>query len=916
MFQISETDAVDGLQTLMNMYVVVPGETDDEFRFSHSRYLHAANAMRECHNTSKMHFIIAQTMIDYLSECRYNLYPLARHICLSADIVKERVSIRAIHRDVLWRGAKKASESGAQSTALWYYKTCIQLLQDDCWNDDAADVSYDETLQLYVNTAEKYYLQDELDTAEELLIETFTNAHSSADKSRSWILWARIFNKRGDFSGAAYALKCGLEELDMPLKEKSLDELDEELRLVQKRMNALDEEEFLSQPLSADRSIIALGTLLSEALSSSWWGNSTFWYQLVLAAVNAHLDRGHFIQAPLSYINLAMCFVIRLKDTKTALAMGELVQAMLQGIEDPWTRGRGWVLYSMFIGHMHMPLHNALPILENALDFSFASGDRVIALLNIGIMSVFRLWTGQDLSDVEAFCTFGPEELENWQSDLRGGVMLIAVRQVARALQGKTAVESAATVLDDDDHQTETWKASLVKRTPNVERSSDVYESTTIMVYYHYGYFKETIDIGRRLINGRLHKLWTIRIVAMVHYYTGLALAAVAKDLPSREREPYIEEIKQMKSYVDLWATENDVNYAAQSHILGAELCFLLGDYERAVSGWEVAIDHCQVHGFTLEEALAVESQAEFLLAKGAKRAGKTMIQEAIAAWNRINAVGKAKQLADKHEWVLKTATTARVLDVGTQTVDTAALAVGEEAEMQTRQDFTKAWVQPKRPGAPSTGDTEIPGLGLDILDLTSILEFSRVISSELQINALLSKMTSVILECVGGQAEFCAIVIDSEDHGWCIAASGDHEEGVKTYPDGIPFDEVEEQVAQQITHYLLRTRETVFLHNVLDDERFSNVSEAYLARNPNGRAIIAIPIIQADHLMGVIHLEGRPNAFTQRNIVVLNLITNQVAISLGNALLYRKVRKVSASNASMVESQKRALASAREAEV
>ena len=915
LFKISESDAVGGLQTLMNLYIIVPGETDDEFRFSHSRYLHAANAMRECHNTSKMHFIIAQTMIDYLSQCKYNLYPLARHICLCAEIVKERVSVRAVHRDVLWRGAKKASEAGAQSTALWYYKTCIQLLQDDCWNDSAADVSYDETLQLYVNTAEKYYLQGQLEESEELLIESFSNAHSSADKARSWILWARIFNKRGDFNGAAYALRCGLEELDMPLKDKTLEELDVELKVVQKRVNELDKEELLSRPLSEDKSTIALGTIMSEALSASWWGNSTFWYQLVLAAVNAHLDRGNYVQAPLGYINLAMCSVVRLKDTKTALAIGELAQTMLQDIEDPWTRGRGWVLYSLFIGHMHIPLRNALPILESALDFSFASGDRVIALLNIGVMSVFRLWTGQDLSDVEAFCNYGPEELEDWQSDLRGGTMLIAVRQVARALQGKTAVENAATLLDDDDHQTETWISNLSKRAANTNRPKDVYQSLTLMAYYHFGYFKETIEIGRQLLNGTIHSLWTIRTVALVHYYTGLALAAVAKDLPREERTPYIEEIKQMKTYVDLWAREVDVNYAAQIHILQAEISFLAGDYEQAVSGWEMAIDHCQVHGFTVEEALAVELQAEFLLTKGAKRAGRTMIQEAIAAWNRINAVGKAKQLAEKHEWLLKTATTARVMDVATQTMDTAALTVGEEAEMQSKQDYTKNWVQPRKAGAPSTGDTEIPGLGLDILDLTSILEFSRVISSELQINALLSKMTSVILECVGGQAEFCAIVIDSEDHGWCVAASGDHEEGVKTYPDGIPFSEVDDQVAQQITHYLLRTRETVILHNVLEDERFSNVSDAYLARNPNGRAIVAIPIIQADHLMGVIHLEGRPNAFTQRNIVVLNLITNQVAISLGNALLYRKVRKVSASNASMVESQKRALAQAREAE-
>ena len=242
-------------------------------------------------------------------------------------------------------------------------------------------------------------------------------------------------------------------------------------------------------------------------------------------------------------------------------------------------------------------------------------------------------------------------------------------------------------------------------------------------------------------------------------------------------------------------------------------------------------------------------------------------------------------------------------------------MVVGEDVGERNKRDYTNAWVQKPKVATPGAATTDVPGMGLDILDLTSILEFSRVISSELQINSLLSKMTSVILESVGGQAEFCAIVIDHEEHGWCVAASADHDTGVKTFPDGIPFSEVDDQAAQQITHYVLRTRDTVFLHNVLEDDRFANVGDAWLQRNPAGRSIICIPIIQADHLMGLIHLEGRPHSFTQRNMIVLNLLSNQVAISLGNALLYRKVRKVSASNASMVESQKRALVAARDAE-
>lgn len=186
--------------------------------------------------------------------------------------------------------------------------------------------------------------------------------------------------------------------------------------------------------------------------------------------------------------------------------------------------------------------------------------------------------------------------------------------------------------------------------------------------------------------------------------------------------------------------------------------------------------------------------------------------------------------------------------------------------------------------------------------------------SSELQIDKLFTKMIEIVLESCNG-SDFAVIATDFDDNGFAVAAAGDLERGQKSFVDGLPFSEVDDKMAQQISHYVMRTKEEVLVHNVLEDERFSNVSEAYQARYPFGRSVIALPILQAEHLLGVIHIEGKPNSFTQRNVVVLHLLCNQIGISLSNALLFREVRKVSATNASMVEAQKRALAQAREAE-
>lgn len=58
------------------------------------------------------------------------------------------------------------------------------------------------------------------------------------------------------------------------------------------------------------------------------------------------------------------------------------------------------------------------------------------------------------------------------------------------------------------------------------------------------------------------------------------------------------------------------------------------------------------------------------------------------------------------------------------------------------------------------------------------------------------------------------------------------------------------------------------------------------------------------------------PNSFTDKNTNLLRLLVNQISISLANALLFKRVERVSASNEAMLQMQNRALAQARAAEI
>ena len=299
--------------------------------------------------------------------------------------------------------------------------------------------------------------------------------------------------------------------------------------------------------------------------------------------------------------------------------------------------------------------------------------------------------------------------------------------------------------------------------------------------------------------------------------------------------------------------------------------------------------------------------------------------------FRQMGANGVCRFIEEQHSMLIQGATNSlRTMDMSTQTdfaADSAPVQYetmdGKDADerphtlgstiLENKADRIGAWQ--------SSSARDMAGSGLpdlDVLDLTSILTSSQVISSVLQVDQLLKTMCDIILDVTSGVASMaCIIVEDDDNNGWSIAASGESGDshGAVSHIPGIPLSETS-MVASSVILYCTRFRESVFLPDLIHDERFSNVADDWWKKNPLGKSVIAIPIAHGGKpLLGVLYLEGHPNSFTDRNLTVLQLLVNQIGISYSNALTLKAIEKVSASNVSMVESQKRALAKAKEAE-
>ncbi|KAJ5601674.1 hypothetical protein N7510_011208 [Penicillium lagena] len=915
----SEGDIVGGLQYLVQSNLLNPGKTDDEFRFGNDRLAQAALSLSEGRNVEKMHFIVSQALMKYYHDHR-SRYAMAHHVALASRIIKSHVPKRIEYRRILWDAGQTAAQSGARPSALWYFRHCIALLQNQPWDDSKRDVYYDETLRLFIATSEMSWSQAQHTEALKLIDEVFVHGKTAVDKSRAWVVKAKIFAQLGDHHRSMEALLTCLDELGVHLRAPiTLEECDVAYFKLKSYLESADLDSIAEKATSKDPILITIGAVMAEAMSVTYWDDALTFYRMAIEMMNIHIFRGGFTPISIGCSHLAMIALSRFKDVQFGAKLSDFSLSLLERCPELWTQSRGSIAHNLFVSHLRIPLVSTLPSLEASLEASFTMGDPSITLISISSMAMTRLYLGQDMAELEAFCMETPEDLPEWMQDTRGGASIITVRQVARALQGKTDFRSEQGVMSDGEHNVIEYMAHLNANSSNVDRPRDMYWGLAMMPLFLFGHHDKAVQVGTQLLD-TTHRLWSVRVSYVVYFYLAMSLLTLHNDNPGHGYlDGEMDTVLKYKAEIDFARSASDVNYGMWSMLLEALIAEVRNDHTAAIQQYEAAIDHCQVHSWPLEEALALELQGEFLVRRGAKRAARALLQEATAAWSSISANGKAAHIAEKHEWLLKTATSAKTIDVGCQTVD-SLMEIGRDAGPEQISDpqiigedeRQQQWIEQNGVTA-GERSMDISSVGLDIIDLSSILDSSQVMSSELQVDKLFMKMLEIILESCNG-ADFAAIATDFEN-GFAIAATNDVEKGQKSYADGLPFSDMEDKMAQHISQYVIRTKEEVLVHNVLEDERFSNVDDAYTANFPMGRSVIALPIVQAEHLLGVIHLEGKPNWFTQRNVVVLHLLCNQMGISLSNALLFREIRKVSAKNASMIESQKRALAQAREAE-
>ncbi len=815
------------------------------YRFLHDRVQQAAHELVAEGERAALRLAVGRRLLAASSETELDerLFTIVESLDAALALIDdsdERHRLLALNL----RAGIRAKSASAYDAAIAFLGTGAALLPDDAWVS-APDLA----LTLYKNLAEAEYLAGRFDDAEVRLAALIDSAPSVVARVTLCLAQVEQLHIRGRFGESFAVLRHALALLGRHFpdtEEEALNRFLVEFREVDAALAGHDEPSLLGLPEMGDaRHLLEMQVYYGLAYSTYQINRGVSYVLGACRMVAATLAHGQCDLSAIAYVTFGTAMAASQKPYPEVHAMGRLARKLAEQRNNPYFRLSVYQYFGGFYQHWCDPLRDTLPYLEQGL----AMGRAGINPLAAGYCALSRpvngFIMGMPLDDVELEGEQGVAFLRRSSQPITEAMLRIGVLQPLAALRGKTL-------------------APLSFDTPEVRIATlvgeDLESPSVALAFYSFAMIRHAYLFDAPG-EWRTHSANVAMIARMMpdgptmveaSFFHALGLLKFGAADAGREAEATAA-ARELAERFDGWAKHCPSNFQHKALLIAAELARVRGDARAAMELYARAIDAASESGFTHIEALANELYARFWNDQGQRQLASNFIREAYFHYQRWGAGAKCKQIEAAWPQIL----------------------------------FRS--VELRRSAASSTGASFGISSPIGMIDLHSLLKASRLLSQEVQLDALLQKLTGIVLENAG--AEFGAIVL-VEDDRLSIEALGRFAEGVMVEYDhvgrrrhGDDAAEDADLLPMQLLEYAQLTRNLLVLSNPGADLRFAQ-SPYLTARQP--KSVLVLPVLNQARLVAIIYVENNllEGAFTERHVKTLELLGAQAAISLVNARL------------------------------
>ncbi|WP_442937371.1 ATP-binding protein [Nostoc sp.] len=699
------------------------------YRFLHDRVQQAAYSLIPDDQKKATHVKIGQLLQQNFSEIEREekLFDIAFHLNLGIELINQQQE-RETLAQLNFKAGSKARSSTAYTAAKVYLQTGIDLLEVDCWQHQ-----YELTLNLYVTAAEVAYLNGDFEGMEQLAAVVLRQAQTIFDKVKIYEIQivaqtAQIQILTALAVGTEALAQFGVDfptEVDEALIEKALQELNQQL-------NGREIAGLIDLPVMSDRSAIAAMQLLRMLVAPVFQGMPGLLPLLSATMVRLSLQFGNDKASTVGYVIHGMVLCSILGEVETGYEFGKLSLSLLEKLNAQSMKSITLNLFGNFIQHQQQSFLATLPTMKDSYIIGMETGDFLFAGYGIANYAYVALFAGVDLDTLAPELTGYSAALAQLKQD-SARIILGMVRQTVQ--QFRETVSQPDCLIGNAYDET----VMIPKHHEDKNLTMIAFVSTyKLLLAYYFGNYQAALDY---ITQGKSYLMAASGMVHIptFHFYAALTYLALVPTKSEIELSVILAEFKIYETILHQWAHNAPMNHKHKWHLVEAEKCRVFGNKLEAMEQYDRAIATAKENQYPNEEALANELAAKFYLDWGKEKIAQSYMTEAYYCYTRWGAKAKVVDLETRYPQLLATiwqkqqpsfTSTETMIAISSHTIQTSSF------------------------NNPSLSEA---------LDLATILKASQSLSSEIELDKLLSTLLEVILESAG--ADKCALLMPKGSH-------------------------------------------------------------------------------------------------------------------------------------------------------
>ncbi|MEY3868226.1 MAG: hypothetical protein RLZZ338_2117, partial [Cyanobacteriota bacterium] len=690
------------------------------YRFLHDRVQQAAYLLIPEEQKQQTHYHIGQLLQQNLSdrEKAEKLFDIVGQLNLGQDLIMQPEEREALARLNL-AAAQKARNSIAYAAAKSFVQTGIYLLTNNCWESQ-----YQLTLNLYITATESAYLNGEFEDMEQKAEEVLKSAQTILDKVKIYEIKISALTAQSQMLNAISVGRNALAQLGVEFPSKPDEALIAKAQeTISARLQGKEIEELVNLPVMSDPQILAGMQLLGILSAPIFLANPALLPLLGLTMVSLSLQFGNAPVSSIGYAIYGLVLSAFLGEVERGYSFGRLAMSLLHQFNMREFKFLTLLIFGNFLQHRQEPLKTAIPTLKEGYLAGMETGDFLYAGYNIFNYFHANFFAGVRLDDWEP-------EIENYcivLEQVKQDSPLTYLKIKKQLVHNFREIVTQPDLLRGTDYD-ETLMIPKHHQDNELTALAVIYIYKLILAYLFGNYPNALVYIPQA--NRDLMAVGGTIYIPVFHFYAGLTYLALGSTQSEIEQANTLVLVENHQNFLAQWAHHAPINHQHKVDLIEAEKCRVLGKNYEAGDWYDRAISLAKENEYIQEEALANELAAKFYLDWGKEKVAAGYMQEAYYCYAKWGAKAKIDDLEKRYPQLLQPIIQQPKLNLNPLT--TLSTINSEILRNKTR--------------ASQTPTTSIS----DPLDFSSILKAAQTISSTIQLDELLTKITQIILQNSG----------------------------------------------------------------------------------------------------------------------------------------------------------------------